>query len=87
MFYNLPKTKKIINDFATSESALKHAIKIYEDKFGKTDIVAYVQVTEPFRPKNILDKCIENLKKNKKIDSCFASFYQKKIFGSKKIIN
>ena len=79
-----PRPKKLSNDFATSESALKHAIKIYEDKFGKTDIVAYVQVTEPFRPKNILDKCIENLKKNKKIDSCFASFYQKKNFWIKK---
>ncbi len=79
-----PRPKKLSSDFATSESALKHAIKIYEDKFGKVDIVTYVQVTEPFRPENILDQCIENLKKNKKIDSCFASFYQKKNFWIKK---
>ena len=29
-----------------------------ENKFNKVDIVAYVQVTEPFRPPRILDKCV-----------------------------
>ena len=75
-----PRPKLLSNDKATSESALKHALMLYEKKFGKTEIVSYVQITEPFRPTGILDKCIKVLKKDKSIDSCFAAFEQKKNF-------
>tara|TARA_B100000003_G_C10900762_1_gene359163 strand:+ start:657 stop:1328 length:672 start_codon:yes stop_codon:yes gene_type:complete len=75
-----PRPKELATDTATTESALKHALKIYENKYGKTNIVAYAQVTEPFRPKDIMDKCINTLIKNSKVDSCFASFKQKKNF-------
>ena len=68
------------SDTATSEIALKHALEKFENKFNKVDIVAYVQVTEPFRPPRILDKCVKNLIDNIKIDSCFAAFEQKKNF-------
>lgn len=73
-----PRPNNLSSDTATTESALKHALEIYERKYGKTDIVAYAQVTEPFRPKKIMDECIYTLIKEKKIDSCFASFVQKK---------
>ena len=79
-FTIFPRPKKLASDTATTETALKHALKIYEKKHGKTNITAYAQVTEPFRPKNIMDKCISTLINNPKIDSCFASFIQKKNF-------
>jgi CMP-N-acetylneuraminic acid synthetase len=69
-----PRPKKLCTDTATTEQALDHALKFYEKKFSKIDIFAYLQVTEPLRPKGILDKCISNLIKNKKVDSSFAGF-------------
>ena len=75
-----PRPKKLSNDLASAESALKHALIIYEKNFGETDIVTYAQVTEPFRPKRIIDNCINMLKKNKNLDSCFAAFKQQKNF-------
>tara|TARA_Y100000816_G_C25975753_1_gene509349 strand:+ start:106 stop:777 length:672 start_codon:yes stop_codon:yes gene_type:complete len=79
-----PRPKVLCSDTATTESALRHALKIYENRFGKTNIITYAQVTEPFRPKDIMDKCIKTLIKNKKVDSCFASFKQKKNFWTMK---
>jgi CMP-N,N'-diacetyllegionaminic acid synthase len=79
-FTIFPRPKKLSNDRATTEIALKHALKIYEETNGNTNITCYVQVTEPNRPKKIMDKCIKILLKNKKIDSCFAAFAQKKNF-------
>ena len=52
-------------------------LKYMKINMEKLNIVAYAQVTEPFRPKDIMDKCINTLIKNPKIDSCFASFKQK----------
>lgn len=82
-FTIFPRPKILSNDNATSEIALKHALNIFESKFYKTNIICYVQVTEPFRPPGILDKCINVLLKNKNIDSCFAAFEQKKNFWVK----
>ena len=79
-FTIFPRPKRLSSDTATSEIALKHALEKFENKFNKVDIVAYVQVTEPFRPPRILDKCVKNLIDNIKIDSCFAAFEQKKNF-------
>ena len=47
------------------------------------DIFAYLQVTEPFRPKNILQECIDNLVNNKNINSSFAGYKVKKNFWFK----
>tara|TARA_B100002052_G_scaffold299119_1_gene335434 strand:+ start:1536 stop:2219 length:684 start_codon:yes stop_codon:yes gene_type:complete len=79
-FVIFPRPKKISGDRASTESALKHALKVFEENFGKADYVSYLQVTEPFRPPKILDKCYAKILKNKKIDSCFAAFEQKKNF-------
>ncbi len=79
-FTIFPRPKILSSDTATTEAALRHALKIYENRYGMTNIVTYAQVTEPFRPKNIMDKCIKTLIKNNKVDSCFASFKQKKNF-------
>ncbi len=79
-FVIFPRPKKLSGDRASSESALKHALKVFEKNFGKVDYVSYLQATEPFRPPEILDKCYTKILKNKKIDSCFAAFEQKKNF-------
>ncbi len=83
-FTIFPRPKKLSNDLASTESALKHALIIYENKKKKVDVIAYVQITEPFRPKGILDNCIDKLIKDKKVDSCFAAYEQHKNFWIKK---
>ena len=83
-FVIFPRPKKLSNDNATSEMALKHALNIYEKKFGKVDITAYTQVTEPNKPVGIMDKCIEKLIKNKKSIVVLQLINNKKIFGYKK---
>ena len=47
------------------------------------DIYAYLQVTEPFRPNKILDKCIKNLINDKNIESSFAAYEMHKNFWKK----
>ncbi|WP_440619453.1 acylneuraminate cytidylyltransferase family protein [Candidatus Pelagibacter sp. HIMB1493] len=68
-----PRPKKLSNDSAKSEDALIHAINNYEANFDKISAFSYLQITEPLRPKNILDKCIKVFNK-KKCDSVFAAF-------------
>jgi CMP-N,N'-diacetyllegionaminic acid synthase len=82
-FVIFPRPKKLSNDSANTETALLHAAKIFEKKFGFFDIFAYLQITEPLRPRKILDKCIETLIKNKKIDSSFAAYEMHKNFWIK----
>lgn len=79
-----PRPKKLSDDKASTEAALKHALIIYENKKKKVDVIAYVQITEPFRPKGILDNCIKKLIYDKKVDSCFAAYEQHKNFWIKK---
>lgn len=83
-FIIYPRPRRYSSDKATTEIALKHALKIYENKKGATDIVTYVQVTEVFKPPYLLDKCIKKLIKNKNLDSCFVAYEQHKNFWIKK---
>lgn len=83
-FTIFPRPKKLSDDKASSESALKHALNVYEKKKEKIKFLAYLQITEPFRPKNILKQCIKKLLNNKKYDSCFAAFIQYKNFWIEK---
>ena len=79
-FTIFPRPKKLSNDYATSEVALSHALKIYEKIKGKTDIISFVQTTEFFKSPKILQDCINVLIKNKTVDSCFAAYEQHKNF-------
>ena len=79
-FVIYPRPKYLSGDKAISIDVLKHAAKIYENKFGEFDIYAYMQVTEPLRPINIIDRCIYNLKKNNKLSSSFAGYEIKNNF-------
>ena len=63
------------NDESTSEVALKHAVQwLSQNEHYEPDIIVYLQVTEPLRPVNIIDDCINVLIQDKSIDSAFAGF-------------
>ena len=79
-FTIFPRPKRLSNDFSKSEPAIKHALKYFIKIKGKIDIYAYLQATEPIRPKNILDRCIKNLIKDKSIESSFAGYVMHKNF-------
>ena len=83
-FTIFPRPKKLCTDHASTEIVLKHALQIYEKSNGKTEIIAFIQATEFFKPKNLLDNCIKTLLKNKKIDSCFVAYKQYKNFWIQK---
>jgi len=75
----IKRPKNLSGDRVSSENVLKHSIQIFEKKFGKTKYSGYVQVTEPFRPKNILNNCFKKII-NTKFDSCFAAYIHHKNF-------
>jgi CMP-N,N'-diacetyllegionaminic acid synthase len=77
-FTIFPRPKKLANDFATSEVALSHALKIYEKQNGQTEITTFVQTTEFFKIRGMIDKCIKVLQNNEKVESCFAAYEQHK---------
>ena len=78
-----PRPKQFSHDRAKTEPALLHAAEQYIKKKNVFDIYAYMQVTEPFRPKKILDKCIKSLLDNKNLDSAFAGHIMHKNFWYK----
>ena len=75
-----PRPKKLSNDNSKSLYGLIHAAKEFEKKFGNFEMFAFMQATEPFRPKNILSDCINTLLNNKKLNSVFAAYEYKKNF-------
>ncbi len=77
-----PRPKFLTSDKSTSLDALRHAALHMIKKNYDFDIFCYLQITEPLRPKNILEKCIKNLKKNKNLNSSFAAYIMKKNFWS-----
>ena len=83
-FTIFPRPKKLCTDSASTEVVLKHALQIYEKKYGQTEITSFIQTTEFFKPQKLLDNCIETLIKNKKIDSCFVAYKQHKNFWIEK---
>jgi CMP-N-acetylneuraminic acid synthetase len=78
-----PRPKKLSNDKAKTKPALLHAAKYFINNIGIFDIYAYLQITEPLRPKNILNLCIKKLMDNNKIDSAFAGYEMHKNFWIK----
>ncbi len=74
-----PRPKFLSSGKASSLQALKHAILEFEKKYNKINILSFLQITEPLRPKKILDKCLDYvLKKN--FNSSFAGFVYHKNF-------
>jgi len=68
-------------DSALAEPCLKHAIEWLEQNENyKTDIVVYLQITDVFRPKGIIEKVIKKLLENDELDSVFTAVKTHKNF-------
>tara|TARA_R110000851_G_scaffold236991_5_gene389735 strand:- start:6890 stop:7606 length:717 start_codon:yes stop_codon:yes gene_type:complete len=64
----------LANDTATPESTLKHAVEwLEENENYKTDIVVYLQCTDIFRKRFMIDHLVEKLKEDDSLDSAFVA--------------
>ncbi len=61
----LKRSKKISNDKATSEVAIRHALKWYEKKFTQVHYIVLLQPTSPFRTLKTIKKCLKEIKNPK----------------------
>lgn len=68
------RSLNLSGDQTTSEEVLLKIAKELEYKNDLPDIFVYLQLTEPFRPKNIIDECIECLLNDTRFDSAFAGY-------------
>jgi CMP-N-acetylneuraminic acid synthetase len=64
----------LAEDVSTSEAVLTHAIKwLEENEAEEYDVVVYLQATDPFRGPGIIDRVVERLLADPKLDSVFAA--------------
>lgn len=68
------RPRSFSGDKATTEDTLKHALLEYERKSGiKFDICVFLTCTDIFRKVGWIEKVIDTLIKNPKIQSCFVT--------------
>lgn len=67
-------------DYATTASAMKHAVQYLMDKGVDFDFVVLLQATNPLRPKALLDEAINIIEKGKN-DSLFTVNRSEKKLG------
>jgi len=80
----IPRLKQLASDFVPSSSVLKHGLAYLERKENyKPDIIVYLQPTDIFRPKGIIDEVIKKLLENPKLDSVFVAHPTYKNFWQK----
>ena len=76
---------ELSGDSARPEPCLRHAIEWLEEKENyKTDYVVYLQVTDIFRPRGIVEKVVRKILDNNNLDSVFAAVATHKNFWRKK---
>ena len=63
----------LATDTATSESVLVHALQWLEENGDSSDIIVYLQPTEPFRSPGMIDNCAECLIRDPSVDSAFMA--------------
>jgi len=69
------RPKKLSGSLATTEKTLQHALINYEKLIGrKFKICVFLTATDIFRKISWIDKCVEYLYKNKKIESVFFGY-------------
>ena len=79
------RPQEFSDDNATSEIALKHAVEwLIEHEKKKPNIIVYLQITDVFRSKNMIDDCVNALLINPDIDSAFMGTEVHKNFWRKK---
>ena len=67
------RNRKYSGDFASTESSLRNFLDELQKKESYyPDIIVYFQVTDIFRNLKLINTCINNLLKDKKIDSSFV---------------
>ena len=69
------RPKKLSGPLATTEKSLQHALINYEKLIGKKfKICVFLTATDIFRKVYWIDKCVDYLHKNKKIESVFFGY-------------
>jgi len=62
-------------DYASTESVLKHAVEWLEENEGyPVDIMVFLQPTDIFRKRSMLETVVKNLLADKSIDSSFVVY-------------
>ncbi len=64
----------LADDLASSDSVLQNIANKLLSQKDLPELFVYLQITEPFRPRDIIDKCIESLLIDDSKDSAFAAF-------------
>ena len=68
---------------SSSESALKHAVEWLDEEGSPTDIIVYLQTTDIFRHKWMIDAVVNELIDNEKVDTSFIVHPTHKKFWKK----
>lgn len=62
-------------DVVTSEASLLHALDwLRQNEHYDVDILVYLQATDPFRKKGMIDACVQKLLDNPELDSAFSAY-------------
>lgn len=79
------RPKELSGDFANAEECLLHAVDwLMEHQNYRIDIVAYMQVTDVFKKKYMLECCIEVLLKDPLLESAFVGYRDHKNYWKRK---
>lgn len=80
----IERPKKLARDFVPTAPVLKDALFQLEKKENyKPDVVVYLQTTDIFRKKGIIDEVIKKILENPSLDSVFAAYPTHKNFWKK----
>lgn len=72
---------ELAGDEIKTEPVLKHALCWLEENEGcRVDIVVYLQITDIFRKKDMIDEVVRRLLENDELDSCFVAYKTHKNF-------
>lgn len=74
------RPSELAQNDSSSESALKHAVEWLEESGDPADIVVYLQTTDIFRHKWMIDAVIERLVRNDELESVFIAHPMHKKF-------
>lgn len=75
----------LAQDLTPTEPVLKHAVEWLEkNEAYKPDIIVFLQTTDIFRTKGLIEKTVRKLLDNKKLDSVFVVTESRKNFWRKK---
>lgn len=78
------RPKRLAGAFTPTEPVLKHAVEWLEkNEHYQTDIVVFLQATDQFRKKGLIEKAVKELLKNEKLDSAFVATPTHKNFWRK----